>query len=201
MENNTEDIWTKGWRMFTSSNEEKGSMMVGMGTAQISQDGITFHDYPFAPSIACRQERFRPADIIDISVTGTPMSVQVNRELIFVPAENKTALLSFANAHHIPLVSRSYTWSWILEPFLDTEYSEETDRRLTILLAETGLSEEKVFTLRQEVKTQMLKYNFDTMLWEWVSLDLVDVLCAMRTKYDAQQFSNFYWRAMEIALM
>jgi len=46
----------------------------------------------------------------------------------------------------------------------------------------------------------MIKYNFDTMLWEWVDLDLFDVLRAMRVKYDAAEFNKFYWEAMRIAL-
>ncbi|WP_417602277.1 hypothetical protein [Owenweeksia hongkongensis] len=46
----------------------------------------------------------------------------------------------------------------------------------------------------------MLKYNFDTMLWEWGGLDLSDVLAAMRVKYNDEDFGNFYKQAMEIQL-
>ena len=44
----------------------------------------------------------------------------------------------------------------------------------------------------------MLKYNFDTMLWEWISLGLPDVLQAMRVKYSDEEFEEFYKRAMTI---
>lgn len=47
----------------------------------------------------------------------------------------------------------------------------------------------------------MLKYNFDTMLWEWGGFDASDVLRAMRTKYRKEEFEDFYRRVMEIALL
>jgi hypothetical protein len=45
-----------------------------------------------------------------------------------------------------------------------------------------------------------MKYNFTTMLWEWVSLELFDVLQAMRPELDEKSFAGFYWKAMDIAL-
>jgi len=47
----------------------------------------------------------------------------------------------------------------------------------------------------------MLKYNFDTMLWEWCFLGTLDVLSAMRTKYKKEQYKEFYERVMKIALL
>lgn len=201
IEDYNDDIWTRGWRMFTTSKKELESMLVGTGTMQIIENNIVIRDYPFEPSRAYHEQLFKLSDINNISVTSRPISIQVQDELIFVSAENKSELLTFAHKNHIRLVGRSYVWSRILEPFLDTDYSTETDERLTLLLTQAGLSEERVFELRKEVKTQMLKYNFDTMLWEWVNLDVFDVLRAMRTNYDKEQFSDFYKRAMAIALM
>lgn len=106
----------------------------------------------------------------------------------------------FASTNAIPTIHRPDIWDWILEPFLDTVFTEETDKRINGFLAEYGLGEQEVRSLRQEVKEQMLKYNFDTMLWDWVSLDLSDVLRAMRTKYDKKQFETFFRKAMNIAL-
>jgi len=82
---------------------------------------------------------------------------------------------------------------------LDTEYSVETNERLNLLLAKFGLAIDMVASIRQEVKIQMLKYNFDTMIWEWIHLGALNVLCAMRSKYDVKQFADFYSRVMEIA--
>jgi hypothetical protein len=110
-------------------------------------------------------------------------------------------LLHFATVNHVPIVERADIWDWLLEPFLDTEYSEETHQKLNILLAKYGLTEDKVTEIRLEVKTQMLKYNFDTMLWDWTHLGAYDALSAMRTKYNHDQFADFYHRVMDIALL
>jgi hypothetical protein len=91
-------------------------------------------------------------------------------------------------------------WDWLLEPYVDTEYTDEIDLRLTDLLSKNGIYKEEIDIIRDEVKEQMFKYNFDTMLWEWGGLGLSDVLAAMRVKYNKEQFANFYDRAMEIQL-
>ena len=67
-------------------------------------------------------------------------------------------------------------------------------------MEKNGILNEEIDTIRHEVKEQMLKYNFDTMLWEWGGLGLSDVLSAMRVKYDKEKFVDFYNRAMEIQL-
>ena len=101
----------------------------------------------------------------------------------------------------IKTTKRPNIWGWILEPFLDTEFTAETDQRLTRLLESYGMTVENVQYLRAEVATQMVKYNFDTMLWEWVSFNASDVLRAMRVKYNKKEFRDFYKRVMEIALL
>jgi hypothetical protein len=116
-------------------------------------------------------------------------------------AEKKTELENFATKNNIKTVERPMIWEWILEPFLDTEFTPETDQRLTNLLENYGLTVDKVKTLRAEVETQMLKYNFDTMLWEWGGLGASDVLRAMRTKYNKDEFKDFYKRVMTIGLL
>lgn len=110
-------------------------------------------------------------------------------------------LQMFTEKHNILTVERPRIWEWTLEPFLDTEYTDDTDKWLTCLLEAFGLTPEKITALWAEVETQMLKYNFDTMLWEWVILNDSDVLRAMRTKYNANEFQEFYSRVMDIALL
>lgn len=102
--------------------------------------------------------------------------------------------------NNIKTIERPPVWSWILEPFLDTEYTIDTDQRMIQFLAEHGLTADQVKSLRDEVEVQMLKYNFDTMIWEWGMFDASDVLCAMRTKYNRDEFDDFYKRVMKIAL-
>lgn len=196
-----EDIWTRGWTMFSTPKEEVMQLFAPLGEVLIQPAGITFTAYPFQPALVCKQTTITASDIINIGINAAPPSIRIGNELIFVPATLKRELLFYANRHQIPLVERGYIWDLLLEPFLDTEYTPETHQRLNGILAGYGLSAETIQVIREEVRIQMLKYNFDTMLWEWVSLGLLDVLSAMRPQYDTDQFADFYRRAMEIALL
>jgi hypothetical protein len=196
----TSDKTDKGWTMFTTSKKEVSELLVDLGHAIIGQNTITFVGYPFEPSKAFKQATFQPSDIDNIDPTGYPPTIKVGEELLFVSAKQTDELKLFAAANNIRIVDRPDIWNWILEPFLDTELTTETEERLKILLENYGLTVENVKTLRAEVETQMLKYNFDTMLWEWGALGLSDVLRAMRTKYDKEQYREFYKKSMEIAL-
>jgi hypothetical protein len=196
----TPDNTDKGWTMFSTSKDEVKELLVDLGEVTIGQDTITFTDYPSKPSIAFKQATFKPSDIDNIDPTGYPPTIKVGNELLFVSAKQKDELIKFVADNNIKTVDRLDIWSWILEPFLDTEFTAETDQRLTTLLEDYGLTADIVKSIRAEVETQMLKYNFDTMLWEWGGLGVSDVLRAMRTKYNKEQYREFYKRAMEIAL-
>lgn len=100
--------------------------------------------------------------------------------------------------HNIKLAKHSWNWDWILEPYLDTEFTKENQVRVMKRLNENGIEKLEVNKIRREVGAQMYKYNFDTMLWDWCSLGFVDVLSAMRVKYNKEQFRDFYKRALEI---
>jgi len=190
-----------GWTMFSTSKEELSALFVKIGDISIGPNHIHFDNYPFAPSIAFHKKTLAADEIVNIDLKGMPPTIRIGNELIFVPATMNTELAEFAATNHIPVVDRKDIWSWLLEPFLDTEYDQKTHERLSGLLASYGLTEEKVVAIRDEVQIQMLKYNFDTMLWDWCHLGAMDVLSAMRTKYDAEQFADFYRRVMEIALL
>jgi hypothetical protein len=197
-----EDLQDGEWRMFSTSRNEISAMLEGLGgTVTIVDDKIICADYPFKPSVAFQKKIINPSDISGIDVQASPPTIRVGRELVFASAKDKHKLQSFAHKHHIPLERRDDIWDWVLEPFLDTEYTLETHERLNIRLAAYGLTRQQVHTIRTEVKIQMLKYNFDTMLWEWVSLGARDVLSAMRTQYDDEQFERFYREVMDIALL
>ncbi|AYZ15109.1 hypothetical protein EGY05_18430 [Chryseobacterium arthrosphaerae] len=187
--------------MFRSSKSEIREFLVSLGQLSFADDSLTIKNYPFEPSIAYRQNTFPSEQIDDIDFTSSPPTCRIGNELLFLNAEQKTELEKFAGRNNIKTVKRPMIWEWILEPFLDTEFTPETDQKLTEILAKFGLTAEQVKNLRAEVETQMLKYNFDTMLWEWCGFDASDVLRAMRTKYQKAEFEDFYQRVMEIALL
>ena len=124
----------------------------------------------------------------------------MGHELIFISAEHKQDLSAFADRNKISLFERVELWAWILEPFLDTEFTDEHKERLYNLLEKYELNRQTVDCLRETVKEQMMKYNFDTMLWEWGMFGALDVLQAMRPKLSSADFNSFYKHVMEIAL-
>lgn len=189
------------WEMFSSSKSEVKELLISMGQLIISDKFLKIENYPFEPSIAYKQTIFRGEQIGDIDFKSCPPTIRVGDELIFLTREKKDELEEFAKRNNIKTVERPMIWGWILEPFLDTEFTLEADNRLTKLLGSYGLTADKIKSLRTEVKIQMLKYNFDTMLWEWGGFDASDVLRAMRTKYNKDEYQNFYKQVMEIALL
>ena len=189
------------WTMFSTSKSEVKELLVSNGQLTIGDDYLKIENYPFEPSIAYGQNIFKTNQIDDIDFKSYPPTFRVGNELIYLTSEKKVELEEFATRNNIKTIERSMIWGWILEPFLDTEFTTETDQRLTKLLENYGLTANQVKSLREEVETQMLKYNFDTMLWEWGGFDALDVLKAMRTKYKKEEFDNFYRRVMEIALL
>lgn len=189
------------WTMFSTSKSEVKELLVSMGQLTIGDDFIKIENYPFEPSIAYRQTIFKTNQIDDIDAKSYPPTFRVGNELIFLTSDKKVELEEFATNNNIKTVERPWIWDWILEPFLDTEFTNETDQRLTRLLESYGLTNDQVKSLRVEVETQMLKYNFDTMLWEWSGFGASDVLRAMRAKYKKDEYEDFYKRVMAIALL
>lgn len=189
------------WTMFSTSKSEVRELLVSTGQLTIGDDFLKIENYPFEPSIAYGQTIFKPNQIDDIDFKSYPPTFRVGNELIYLTSEKKVELEEFAKKNNIKTIERPMIWGWILEPFLDTEFTTETDQRLIKLLESYGLTTDQVKSLRTEVETQMLKYNFDTMLWEWGGFDALDVLKAMRTKYKKEEFGDFYRRVMEVALL
>ncbi|MCL2348888.1 MAG: hypothetical protein FWC50_11595 [Planctomycetaceae bacterium] len=197
----TENQPSDSWTMFSTSEEEVKELFVSSGQITVGDDFLKIENYPFEPSIAFRQTIFRPDQIDDIDFKFCPPVIRINGELIFLTAEKKSELERFAKKNNVRMVERQEIWGWILEPFLDTKFTPERDQKVTQVLEGYGLTADKVKSLRAEVEIQMLKYNFDTMLWEWCDLGIYDVLCAMRSKYNKDEFRDFYQRAMTIALL
>jgi hypothetical protein len=102
--------------------------------------------------------------------------------------------------HQLHVLESLGNWDWITEPFLDTEFSPEAQMATLRLLSERGIAKEETARLRAEIAPTLIKYNFDTMLWEWAHLGLFDVLLAMRAQYNGMQYAEFYHRAIEVEM-
>ena len=174
------------------------NMLCGIGESEIYENEIRISKYPFKPSIVYPNKKIQ-ANIIDaICWDSYPPAIKIKDECIFISREQSDELKQFVSRNEIKTFKSIWTWQWLLEPYLDTEYTKETDKRLNELLNKNGISNEEIKSIRNEVKDQMMKYNFDTMLWEWGGLGLEDVLAAMRAKYNKVKFEDFFKRAMEI---
>ncbi|WP_424000683.1 hypothetical protein [Maribacter sp. IgM3_T14_3] len=174
------------------------NLLCGIGKSEIGEKEIEISEYPFEPSIAYPTAVISAMDIECMSVDFTVCKIHVKNDILFVTAEQKEKLKQFAESNNIRLIPQSWNWDWILEPYLDTELTKENEERCLARLMENGFTSLEVDTIRAEVKDQMYAYNFDTMLWDWCSLGLSDVLSAMRSKYSKEEFRKFYKRALEI---
>ncbi len=185
---------------FGSSEFEMKNLICGIGESEILDSEIKISKYPFEPSSIFPEKVINANEISAISWNSYPPLVRINNEVIFISREYSDQLKKFADRNKVETFEATRNWDWLLEPYVDTEYTDETDQRLRGLLEKNGILNEEIDTIRDEVKEQMFKYNFDTMLWDWGGLGLSDVLSAMRVKYNKEQFVDFYNRAMEIQL-
>lgn len=174
------------------------NMLCGLGKSNIQENRISISEYPFEPSIAYPGKIIYASEIKFISADFGLCRLYVGNDIIFITSEQKSELLKFAESYEIELKTHTWNWDWILEPYLDTEFTHDNEKRIDNCLNEVGLSKIETEKIRKEVGEQMFKYNFDTMVWDWCSLDLFDVLSAMRVKYDKSEFDDFYRRAIEI---
>lgn len=186
---------------FGSTGEEIAAFLAPWGDAKIKAATITIENYIFEPSIAYGHKVFHARDIKYINLQSFPPAICVEKELIFISAMLKGELELFAVNNQIPVSKVFSPWAFILDSFLDTEFSDEAKQKTNDVLAQYGLTSLEVNQIRATVEAQMLKYNFDTMLWNWTSFDTIDVLMAMRPKYTVEQFRDFYRNAMRIALL
>ncbi|TVT25206.1 hypothetical protein FNH05_32205 [Amycolatopsis rhizosphaerae] len=127
-------------------------------------------------------------------------------ETLFVPHEQQAELKQFCLRNDIAGKQRLDIWSDLLEPFLDTEFSPEHVQATDNRLRQAGLSCEEAAGIRRRLTPLMHAYNFDSMLWEWVDLNLYDLLSAATGPLVAPgiqaalgDLAEFYGWAMEIA--
>ena len=132
------------WTMFSTSKSELKELLVSTGQLTIGEDFLKIEDYPFEPSVAYRQTIFKADQIDDLDFKSYPPTFRVGEELIFLTREKKDELKNFAKSNNIKTVERPIIWGWILEPFLDTEFTPETDERSTKILEDYGLTIEQI---------------------------------------------------------
>ncbi|MCQ0111420.1 hypothetical protein [Zhouia amylolytica] len=173
-------------------------LITTLGSSEIRESEILIQNYPFEPSVAYPGRTFIASEIEGVVLDFGNPKLHVTGDIVFVAAKYKNELKAFAKKNQISILPYSWNWDWVLEPFLDTEFSKADQRKTIEQLLKNGLRENEIMELRQEVGNQMIAYNFNTLLWEWVGLSLFDVLSAMKAKYAKAKYRDFYQRALEI---
>jgi predicted metal-dependent HD superfamily phosphohydrolase len=170
---------------------------------QVRLEGSALHfgKYPFEPASVFPAGTVKTDEIAEVNLGYPPQVRLKNADILFVPASGKEALMRFVNQYNAPLQRRSSVWSALLDPFLDTWEEQEVIERQFAWFAKLGIDREAVDAWRREVATAMVAYNFGTRLWEWVNLDLYDVLLAQRAHLSRSQFADFYSRAIRLAAL
>lgn len=175
--------------------------------AYFTGDGIEFRHYPFPPASVYRRGRIPYSQIRDFDPSAAPPEIRtVAGETLFISAEQKEELTQAATAAGLTIYRRVDVWDMLLEPFLDTEFSDEHEEQTLALLEKHGITRSETSSIRTSVAQKMLSYN--SIAWEWCHLGLYDVLLAMKTPWDGlslfgkrgtKRYQSFYWHAMELA--
>jgi predicted metal-dependent HD superfamily phosphohydrolase len=182
------------YRKTLANLRENGTKVELRGSA------LHFTEYAFEPASVFPTGLVTPEQISDINLYDDFPQVRLKAgEVLFIRPVHKEALLMFANRHDVPVQRRVSVWSAVLDPFLDTwEEQAHIDRQFE-WFASLGLDREAVTRWRSEVAIAMVAYNFGAHVWEWVRLDLHDVLIAQRACLNRSAFAEFYARAMALA--
>lgn len=163
-------------------------------------DQLIFEDYPFSCASIYKSLRLSAKDIESILPTRAPPEVWLNSgEIVFVSAESKEDLISFADQFSIRLEDRLDVWSLLTEECLDTEFSPEEQKRTLDLLAECGIPNAETSRIRSRIGKRLLAAN--SLWWEWIHLGQYDMLTANQGVFSVltKRFKKLYWDSMEIA--
>ncbi len=166
---------------------------------KFTNNSITFEKYPFACSIARRQEVIYKEEIRTIDLKAYTPTIQVGEELLFVQRLFVGELQKFAEQNSIPIVNRFDYWHYLLKPYLDCARTQREYDKIDKVLTNMGFPAFKIKKIREEIKMQVIRYNADTLVFEDEYLGFMDVLFAMYQIYDEKQFEDFYWRSMKVA--
>ena len=175
-----------------------------MDKIRFHQDHIHFLNSEFAPASA----EFAPASvqssprlladqIQSVRVSRWPPEIELKSgEILFVAAPLQPELRVFARTHGIPFVWGPDLWSYLNEPYLETEVTAEWLDRTDKKLMENGLTQPEIDAIRERIGVRMQNYN--SVRWEWIHLGHYDVLKA-HERMPPAEFADFYHWTMRIA--
>lgn len=173
----------------------------------ITETGIQFQSYPFSAASVYGGGLLAWERVREIGVCASPPELRTHQgEVLFVAGSQQDELLSAAQQHALPCIQRADVWSWLLEPFLDSEFDAASRAATDALLAASGMLPHESAALRERFAPLMSAYNFGGGRWAWAHLGLYDLLLASQLAVRgelrcelADDFRTLYWQAMQIA--
>lgn len=174
----------------------------------VKSEGLFFKEY-YIPAVSIYPSGLLEYSEIEEFIDNfIPSAIRTrSNDLIFIGRLNKEEVKDALINKGINIVERYDLWSYILEEFLDTEFSEESKGYSYKILEENGVSTTECNEIRKRIEKMMISYNFDSYLWEWVHLGLYDLLSAAngilanrRYKLGKKEYLEFYRNSVELAL-
>jgi hypothetical protein len=171
---------------------------------EFGPDAVVFRDYPFPGASVYPKGAVAWANVVEVELDlAAPPELRLANERLFISATLKDDLRREAEAHGVPVVERHDVWDLLLEPFIDTAFDEDDERRTGDLLELNGVSRDEARRIREAVGEKMLGYN--SLVWDWAHLGMFDLFLAHRPGpasgrgMDEARFRELYAWAQEIA--
>ena len=197
-----------------AKNKQKRQNTAQMPPSTIIQnDKIIFNDYPYKPSSVCKSNGVLLAKDIVAYITLPNAFVVVNRhlgapfyELIAMRYATSDEIATFAKRNGLRKLNHTDNWIYLLEEYLDTEYSQETHENFMERLRKNGFLAQEITAIKAK-EGKMVDWC-NGFAWEWIMLDVFYLLHFElhnpkgKIKYllFPKKFDDFYKRAMTIAL-
>lgn len=145
-------------------------------------DRLRLLDSGCVPAGATAEGTLLATALRDADPAAAPPEIRtVSGETLFVPAGRRGELELFCRDNQIPLRVRPDVWGDLLEPFLDTEPTDEERAATLGRLNRVGLGAAEVAAIREEVAPLVLAYNAVHRDWHHLGLaDLLDAATAVR---------------------
>jgi hypothetical protein len=144
--------------------------------AEFVPDGIRLHWDGQPHEHSYLGDRVRWAEVRDADPAARPPELRLHDgRTLFITAQQERDVAAAVDAAGVPVVHRPPIWSWLLEPFLDTDYGicrERVEQRLR----EAGFAAEEVHRIRRRVRLRMLALT--ALTWEWALYGQTDLLDA-----------------------
>lgn len=157
------------------------------------QDNVIFKSYPFPGASVFPSGSVPYSNIRDVDPSTAPPEIRLHTgETLFIPADLREEFEAAITKHKLKVYKRVDVWEFLLEPFLDTNFTKEESEQTFKKLEEVGVSRKEAKRIRLKVGLKMFAYN--SIHWDWVHLGLSDLLDAYLPIRPLRSFSFLNYR-------